>query len=340
MNLELKNLSGTDIEISGELEAPAFGQYWQEAVLKVSARTKIDGYRQGKIPENVLISNVGEAEILEEAAEMALEDLWPKIIKEKNIEPIGKPEIVITKLARGNPLGFKIKSVTLPEIKLPNYKDIAASVYWRTEPEIKVENSEIDSALEYLQKARAKDDLPAGGSAEINDDFAKNLGDFQNLEALKANLAENIKAEKIIKNGEKKRMETLDSIAGACNIEVPPILVEFEKQKMVGELKENLSGIGIAWEHYLDHIKKTEEDLKKEWALEAEKRVRYGLTLREIAKAENVTVSEDELQNETMLILSKVPKEEAKSLDPQKLKDYAYGIIRNEKVFKILEQKE
>ena len=337
-NLDIKKLTGTEIEISGELETDKFNAFWKAAVEKISARTNIDGFRSGKIPENILVGKVGEAEILEEAAQLALEDLWPKILVEQNLEPIGKPEIVVTKLAKGNPLGFKIKVVTLPEVKLPDYRDIAIKVLEKPNPEISVEDSEIENALEYLQKARGKNDSTTGELPEINDDFAKSLGGFENLDQLKTNLKENIKGEKTIKQAEKKRMEVLDTISQDSKMEIPPILIDFEKQKMLGELKENLAGIGITWEHYLDHIKKTEDELKAEWSPEAEKRVRYGLTLREIAKAEKIQVSDDELENEVTMIMSRVPKEEASALDPQKLKDYAYGIIRNEKVFKILEQ--
>lgn len=95
--------------------------------------------------------------------------------------------------------------------------------------------------------------------------------------------------------------------------------------------------MGLSWEHYLDHIKKTQEDLAKEWTPEAEKRVRYGLTLREIARTEKIEVAEAELEKETEYFLSRYLPEERAKLDLKRIKDYAYGIVRNEKVFKLLE---
>ena len=50
-----------------------------------------------------------------------------------------------------------------------------------------------------------------------------------------------------------------------------------------------------------------------------------------------VLVSPEELEKEVSLIISRLDPEEAKTVDSSKLKDYAYGIIRNEKVFKMLE---
>ena len=56
---------------------------------------------------------------------MALSEYYPKILEENKIDAISRPEISITKLARKNPLGFKIKTATMPEMKLPDYKQIA-----------------------------------------------------------------------------------------------------------------------------------------------------------------------------------------------------------------------
>ena len=78
-------------------------------------------------------------------AEMALGEYYPKILYwgysgrpkgfgiptasvGKKIDAISSPQISITKLARKNPLGFKIKTAILPEIKLPEYKNIAKEI--------------------------------------------------------------------------------------------------------------------------------------------------------------------------------------------------------------------
>ena len=55
---------------------------------------------------------------------------------------------------------------------------------------------------------------------------------------------------------------------------------------MIGELKGYLAAAGLVWAHYLDHIKKTEDDIRKEWRNEAEKRVKVQFALFEIAKKE------------------------------------------------------
>ncbi len=321
------------MEISGEIPPEKFNASWDKAVKEISSRTEIPGFRKGMTPEKILINKIGEGEILEEAAQLTLQEAWPKILEEEKIEALGRPEIVITKLARGNPLGFKIKTAILPEVKLSDFKKIAGEIAARAENVPETSEAEIGKVLEYLRKSREKNPAVGGSSSggggafpELNDEFAKSIGNFENLDGLKKTLGANIKLEKTIKLREKKRMEMLDRIASTSEISLPPVLVEAEKEKMFAELKKNLAGLGLEWGHYLGHIKKTEEELGAEWKNEAEQRVRRGLVLREIARVEKIEVSEEELGPEA-----------GGELDQKGSMDYAYGIIRNEKVFKLLE---
>ena len=329
MPLEIKKLPDSEVEISGEIPAEKFNASWGKAVKEISSRTEIPGFRKGMTPEKILMEKIGEGEILEEAAQLTLQEAWPKILEEEKIEALGRPEIVITKLARGNPLGFKIKTAVLPEVKLSDFKKIAGEIAAGAENVPETSEAEVGKVLEYLRKSREKNSAvggTGGGLPELNDEFAKSLGNFENLDGLKKTLGANIKLEKTIKLREKKRMEMLDRIASASEISLPPVLVETEKEKMLAELKKNLAGLGLEWGHYLGHIKKTEEELRAEWKNEAEQRVRRGLVLREIARVEKIEVSEEELGREA-----------GGGLDQKGNRDYAYGMVRNEKVFKILE---
>ena len=138
MLLVLKNLKKVennkvilDLEITNNYLKKSINAAYQD----ISEKAKIPGFRKGKIPENVMLQNIPEIKILEEMAEMALGEHYPKILEEINqgekidaLDVIGQPEIFITKLARKNPLGFKIKTAVLPPVKLPDYKDIAKKI--------------------------------------------------------------------------------------------------------------------------------------------------------------------------------------------------------------------
>jgi FKBP-type peptidyl-prolyl cis-trans isomerase (trigger factor) len=122
--LEIKLLPGSEVEIVGEISADDFENERQHAVLHLSQDIKIDGFRPGKAPEKVIIDVIGEQKILNEMAALVMQREYPRIINEKKIKAIGRPEITITKLARNNPLGFKIKTYVMPEVELPDYKKI------------------------------------------------------------------------------------------------------------------------------------------------------------------------------------------------------------------------
>ena len=123
--LEIKSLPNSEVEIIGEISTEIFMSGKNQAVKEFSEKVEMDGFRKGKIPEDLMIKNLGMEVVLEKMAILALEKEYPKIIKEHKIRAIGRPEIELTKLAENNPLGFKIKTSILPEITLPDYKKIA-----------------------------------------------------------------------------------------------------------------------------------------------------------------------------------------------------------------------
>lgn len=97
---------------------------------------------------------------------------------------------------------------------------------------------------------------------------------------------------------EKKRLEILEKIIEKIKAEIPRILIEVEKNKIFEEIKAGIEEVGLKWEDYLGHIKKTEEELRKDWENDALKRAKYGLALNEIAEREKIDVSEEELEKE------------------------------------------
>src|SRR3989338_10307855 len=102
MKVSVKKLQKSEVEIEGELDAETLESYFGKALKKLGENLKLDGFRKGKIPETVLLSNIPENAILEEMAELALAEHYPKMIESEKLEAISRPEISITKLARKN----------------------------------------------------------------------------------------------------------------------------------------------------------------------------------------------------------------------------------------------
>jgi trigger factor len=175
---------------------------------------KVDGFRQGHVPENIAKEKIGKENLLMEAGDLAVNDVYKKFVRENNLEPVGQPEVQILKIAEGNPFLFKLTITVLPEIHLPDYKEIAAKIKSK---EISVTEEEIQDALNYLQKTRAKftaENRPAAKKdfveivyqnkdvnegKEVNDRFVLGEGGFmkefeENVEGMKAGDEKSFKA--------------------------------------------------------------------------------------------------------------------------------------------------
>jgi hypothetical protein len=160
----IKKLPDSQIEIVGHVPAEIFDSHRKKALENINKTVKIDGFRDGNAPENTLVSKVGEKTILEEMAELALSNAYPAIIIDNNIDPISRPEISITKMAMGNPLEFIIKTAVTPEVKLGDYKKIAATVPAHPAKDNDVSEKEVDEALARIRKSH-DDEHTAGDHA-------------------------------------------------------------------------------------------------------------------------------------------------------------------------------
>ena len=194
--LEIKLLPNSEVEIIGEISAEIFMSGKNQAVKEFSEKVEMDGFRKGKIPEEIMIKKLGIEVVLEKMAIIALEKEYPKIIKEHKIRAIGRPEIALTKVAENNPLGFKIKTSVLPEIALPDYKKIARLIGGQAQ-KVSVTDEDVSKTIESLRKSKVnKNEKGEELLPELSDEFAKSLGNFENMDALKNTIRLNLTEEK------------------------------------------------------------------------------------------------------------------------------------------------
>ena len=177
---------------------------------------------------------------------------------------------------------------------------------------------------------------------EFDDEFVKRMGNFDSLDALKKNIREGMAQEKEEKEKERVRVLAIEAIAKDVAVELPEVLVAAELKKMFSELETGVVRMGMRLEEYLRHIKKTAEDLEKEWRDQAENRVRVALCLREIARRERIEPSREEIEARANEFLRsfKSADDAEKTIDPGELYEYSRGVVRNEKVFEFLEKHE
>ncbi len=158
MKIQISEIDGSRKEIRVEMDFQELEPFVSTATSAIKENFSAPGFRKGKAPSKILLESKKE-DILLGAAKDAVEKKYLQIIKENKIEVIGKPQIDILKLAWNNPLEFKINVWVMPQINLPDYKKIIGAV---KKKEILVEEKEIEEAIKWLQKTRAKKILKNG----------------------------------------------------------------------------------------------------------------------------------------------------------------------------------
>ncbi|MBX4200578.1 trigger factor [Candidatus Parcubacteria bacterium] len=419
MKTDIKKLDKSQVEIHFELTAEEFSKHFEKALLHLKGHVKMDGFRKGKVPANMVEERVGPENVLMEAGDLAVKEAYPNFIEEQKLEPIGDPEVKILKIAKGSEFVFSVVVTVIPEIQLPDYKEITSHIKGK---EVAVDEKEIQETLEYLQKSRAKftvedraaapkdfveieyqnkdinegkaikdrfilgdggfmqdfeshivgmkageekeftakfpDNTPnknlAGKDAEfkvkmlsvqkmelaeINDEFAKALGAFDTLVALKENLKEGITAEKKEAEKQRNRGEMLEAISVKTTFDIPKKMVDFEEQRLMEDLKAQIEHrFKMTFEAYLASVKKTEKEIKDSYRLEAEKRIKNFLVLRQIGREEKIEVTEAEITEDLPKLMKNYTKEQLAQIDIRQLTEYSKGAIFNEKVFQFLEK--
>ena len=157
MEISIQKLPKSQIEVLVEISVENFQNFIEKTIKKLGQEIEIPGFRKGFAPKEIIERQIGQAKILEQAAEMTINENYPNIInqlkKENKIEVVGQPEIQVLKLGMGNSLIYKMKFSILPEIKLGDYKKIASQI---KQNQVFVEEAEIKEKLIQLQKLRAK----------------------------------------------------------------------------------------------------------------------------------------------------------------------------------------
>src|SRR3989344_1595871 len=211
---------------------------------------------KAEISENI-VSKYRE-QIIKNQALLAITDIYPNIILDNNLNVIGRPDVLITKLAPKNPVGFTIKTAIMPEIKLPDYKKIAG-IAILDKTETIVSEKEVDDIIEQIKKGIAENKSKENNSKEKN-----------------------------AKKREKRRFEIIEKVIEDTKIDIPKIFVESELDKMLAQFKDDIARMNVQFDKYLEKIKKTEnisvpkENIKHE--------VNHILEHYKDAKPENVRV--------------------------------------------------
>ncbi len=171
MKYDIKNLPQSLIEITVELPFEEIQPQLIKAAQKLSTDAKIEGFRPGKAPYDIVKNKFGEMAILQEATDNIIAGSFFRIIKEKNLTTIGQPKIDLEKIAPGNPFNYKATVALLPQVKVGDYSGLQLK---RRPIEIKPEAT--DQVITEIRKMRSSEKIveraaQAGDRVEIDFDI-------------------------------------------------------------------------------------------------------------------------------------------------------------------------
>ncbi|MDQ3098085.1 MAG: trigger factor, partial [Chloroflexota bacterium] len=133
---------------------------------------------------------------------------------------------------------------------------------------------------------------------DADDDFARSMGDFSDLAALRAEVKPRLERNALDKARHEFADKIIEYATANATLELPDVLVEQEVEIMHDELRGSLARQGIDEESYLKVTGKTEPELHTEFRPRAEKRVKVLLVLSMVAEAESLEIAEREVEQE------------------------------------------
>ena len=332
---KLKKLSekNGDIEFQAEVPVELLEEYSLAALTELAEDFALPGFRKGKVPQEKVREHIGEMSLLEDAANVALRDVMAQIAEDEKLDVIGRPQVVITKIAPKNPLEFKIRYALFPNISLPDYKKIGKAIFERKDP-TDVTEKEINEALERIQKmiagaTGAEKDTPV---LPLTDETVKQFGNFNTVTDFRTEIKRQLEQEKVLHMKYGRREETIKEIVKHAKLKVPQLLVDQELYDFLIDRDEQLKTAGLSLEEYLKQVGKTAEQLEKDERTLIEDDLRMSMVVQDIRKKENLAADDRDIHSLIAQLKLRYPERKEEELHRT-----AEAMIIQNKLFALLE---
>lgn len=176
---------------------------------------------------------------------------------------------------------------------------------------------------------------------ELNDEFVKTLGKFENLDQLMLNIRDGITEEKKDKENQRVHLEIMNILIDKAICTASTAMVEDQLTNMLQNFDQDLHRHDMELSLYLAKIGKTQEDIKKEWRPEAERQVKMALILHAISRDNNIEITSEETDEALeSLVQSTMLRNGGASpnLDMERMRSSIQSRLLSEKTFQFLEK--
>ena len=312
----------------------------RSAKLAELARTmQLPGFRPGKVPTSVVRQRYGTA-VMSEVLEQSVNDATRQVLEDRGLRSATQPKVDVVSIDDGRDLEFNVELELLPEVPMPDFAAIPLTRLRATPPvesasaagfipgfsdgmegmrpgetrEIAVTFPAEYQAKELAGKAATFDitakSLQQSVPAELNDDLAAKLG-LENMEKLREVIGGQIQREYDQISRMRIKRELLDQLAARAEFPVPQGMVDGEFEQIWARVEsDRKEGRGDEEDRAKD-----DETLKAEYRAIAERRVRLGLLLSEVGRANGIQVQPDELTRAMRAEAGRYPGQEGQVME-------------------------
>ena len=173
---------------------------------------------------------------------------------------------------------------------------------------------------------------------KADDAFAAKVGPFKTLAGLKEDIRKQLQTEKQAEADRAYENELLEKVADKTTVAIPGALIDDEVRHAEQQIRQNLLYRGQTWNEYLKEQGQTEEEYRKSLRMPAERRVKAGLALSEIAEREGITVTPEEFQIRMQLLKGQYQDKQmqAELEKPESARQVLSGMLTEKTVAKLV----
>ena len=146
MERKITELEGCRVQVDVVVDKDAWKAAQDASLKKLVKEVKVDGFRDGKVPEAIAKRHIDQGKMLDNAINSILQDVYREIIEQDKIEPFAQPKVDVTKVT-ADELEVRFVIVTQPKVELGKYKGLNIG-----KKEAKVTAKEVDAAIDDLRK--------------------------------------------------------------------------------------------------------------------------------------------------------------------------------------------
>ena len=210
-------------------------------------------------------------------------------------------------------IGMKIDEVKDIKVKFPDEyfsKDLAGK----------------DAVFKVTLHEIKKKELP-----KIDDEFAKDVSEFDTLDELKNSIKEKLDTENTEKAKYETEEEAIKTVCDNTKLDIPNGMIELEIDNMIKDMENRLSYQGLNLNQYLQIMGKTETEIRDNFKEQAERNIKSRLVLEAIVKAEKIEATPEEIDEKIKEMAKQYGRKEDELLANEQLKEYIKGNLETEK---------